>query len=86
MGSYILVNKEFKVTVLIPKLERKIAENYLNLRKATDVQDVQRASNKMNHRKATTRHITVKVAKCSDKEKVLKTAIEKKQLHRRETL
>ena len=62
MESYILVKKDFKITVLIPKgAERKIGENFPNLGKATGVQEAQRTPNKMNPRRATTRMVTFKV-------------------------
>ena len=53
-----------------------MAENFPNLMKETDtqVQEVQRVSNKMNPNRLTPRHVIIKMAKV--KEGVLKAAIE----------
>jgi len=56
-----------------------ITENFPNLGKETDVQihEAQRTLNKINKSRLTPRHIVIKFAKYSDKEKVLKTATQK---------
>ena len=52
-----------------------MAENFPNL-KDTDIkiQEAQRAPNKLNPNRPTPRHIIIKMAKVSDKERILKAA------------
>ena len=54
-----------------------MAENFLNMRKETDIQiqEAQRVPNKM--KTETTTHIIIKVSKVKDKEIILKAAREK---------
>ena len=56
--------------------EEIIAENFSNLEKETNilVQKAQRVPNKMNPKKSILKHITIKIAKVRDKEKILKAA------------
>ena len=56
-----------------------IAENFPNLWKETDiqVQEAQRAPNKINPKRSTPRHIIIKMSKFKDKERILKAAGEK---------
>uniref|UniRef100_A0A9L0SE42 L1 transposable element RRM domain-containing protein n=1 Tax=Equus caballus TaxID=9796 RepID=A0A9L0SE42_HORSE len=63
-------------------LEEIIAENFPNLGKETDVQveEVQRAPNKMNPKRTTPRHIIIKMSRIKDKEKILKAARERQQV------
>ena len=60
--------------------EEIMAENFLNLVKEIDiqVQEAQRVPNKMNPKKATPRHIIIKMANIKDKEIILKAAKERK--------
>ena len=55
--------------------EEIIADNFPNLRKESDiqVQEAQRATNKMNPSRFIPRH-TIKMAKCNHKERILKIA------------
>ena len=64
--------------------EEIMAENFSNLKKETDiqVQEAQRAPNKMNPNRTTPRHIIITTAKIKDKEKILKAA--RKELITRE--
>ena len=54
--------------------EEIMAENFLNLKKKTDIQiqEAQRAPNKLNPNRPTPRHIIVKMAKVKDMERILK--------------
>ena len=55
-------------------------ENYSNLAKEIDfqeVQEAQRVPKKLDPRKHTTRHIIIKLPKSKDKERILKSAKEK---------
>ena len=62
--------------------EEIIAENFPNLRKETDiqVQEAQRAPNKINPKRPTPRHIIIKMSKIKDKERILKAARERPQV------
>ena len=55
-------------------------ENFPNLGKEIDmeVQEAQRVPNKMDAKRPTPRHIIIKMPKVKDKERILKTAREKK--------
>ena len=55
-------------------------ENFPNLMKEIDVQvqEAQRAPNKMDARRPTPRHIIIKMPKVKDKKRILKAAREKK--------
>ena len=55
--------------------EEIMSENFPNL-KETDIkiQEAQRAPNKLNPNRPTLRHIIIKMAKVSDKERILKAA------------
>ena len=59
--------------------EEKMAENFTNLlkKKVIQVQKVQRVPNKMDPKRPTPRHITVKMSKVKDKERNLKAARER---------
>ena len=52
-------------------------ENFLNLVKEIDVQEVQRVPKKLDPRRSTPRHIMIKLLKIKDKERILKAAREK---------
>ena len=56
-----------------------MAENFPNLKKEKDIQlqDEQRVPKKMNPNRPTPRHIIIKMAKVTDKERFLKAAREK---------
>ena len=58
-----------------------MAENFPNL-KHTDIKilEAHRAPNKLNPNRPTPRHIIIKMAKVSDKERILKTAREKQNV------
>ena len=58
-----------------------MAENFPNL-KNTDIkiQEAQRALNRLNPNRPTPRHIIIKMAKVSDKERILKAAREKQNV------
>ena len=62
--------------------EEIIVENFPNMGKeiATQVQEVQRVPYRINPRRNMPRHIVIKLAKIKDKEKLLKTAREKRQI------
>ena len=62
--------------------EEIIVENFLNMGKeiATQVQEVQRVLGRINPRRNTPRHIVIKLTKIKDKEKLLKTTREKRQI------
>uniref|UniRef100_A0A9L0SL44 L1 transposable element RRM domain-containing protein n=1 Tax=Equus caballus TaxID=9796 RepID=A0A9L0SL44_HORSE len=59
-----------------------IAENFPNLRRETDiqVQEAQRAPNKINSKRPTPRHIIIKTSKIKDKQRILKAARERQQV------
>ena len=58
--------------------EEIFAGNFPNLRDTEfKIQEAQRAPNKLNPNRPTPRHIIIKMAKVSDKERILKTAREK---------
>uniref|UniRef100_A0A8D1SPW4 L1 transposable element RRM domain-containing protein n=1 Tax=Sus scrofa TaxID=9823 RepID=A0A8D1SPW4_PIG len=60
--------------------EEIMAENFPNLKKADiKIQEAQRAPNKLNPNRPTSRHITIKMAKVKDKERILKAAREKQR-------
>ena len=69
--------EEQEVENLFQKIMR---ENILNLVKEIDiqVQEPQRIPNKMDAKRPTPRHITIKMPKVKDKERILKAAREKK--------
>ena len=60
--------------------ENIVKENFLNLVKEIDkqVQEAQRAPNKVDAKKPTPKHIIIKTPKVKDKERVLRAAREKK--------
>ena len=62
--------------------EEIIVENFHNMGKeiATEVQEVQRVSYRINPRRNMLRYIVIKLAKNKDKEKLLKAAREKRQI------
>ena len=79
--------------IIIPEREEKeqgvenifeeiMAENFPNL-KDTDIkiQRAQRAPNKLNPKRPTPRHSTIKMAKVKDKERILKGAREKQSIN-----
>ena len=59
-----------------------IVENFPKMGKeiATQVQETQRVSNRINPRKNTPRHILIKLTKIKHKEQILKAAREKQQI------
>ena len=61
--------------------EEIIVENFPNMGKkiATQVQEAQRASGRINPRRNTPRHIVIKLTKIKDQEKLLKAAREKRK-------
>ena len=61
----------------IENLFEQIMENFLNLVKEIDVQEVQRVPKKLDPRRSTPRHIMIKLLKIKDKERILKAAREK---------
>ena len=64
---------------LITYLKKTMTGNFLNLEKEMDIQvwEVQRVPNKMNLKRLTPRHITIKMSKAKDKEIILKAVREK---------
>ena len=56
-----------------------MTENFLNMvkEKVTQVQETQRVPIKMNPKSPTPRHITIKIAKFKDKERILNEARQK---------
>ena len=67
--------------------EEIMAENFPNLKKETDiqVQKAQRVPNKMNPNRPTPKHIIIKMANVTDKEKIQKTARQKQRISYRGT-
>ena len=59
--------------------EKIMKENFPNLMKEIDiqVQEAQRVPSKMDPKKATPRHIIIKIPKVKNKERILKAAREK---------
>ena len=59
-----------------------IAQKFPNLRKETgsQVQEAQRAPNKINTKRPTPRHIIIKMSRIKDKERILKAARERQQV------
>ena len=57
-------------------------ENFPNLRreKVTQIQETQRVPSKRNPKRATSRHIIIKMEKFQDKERILKAAWEKQEI------
>ena len=62
--------------------EKVMMENFLNLmrEKVTQIQETQRVPIKRNTKRPTSRHITIKMAKFQDKERILKAAREKQEV------
>ena len=62
--------------------EKTMKENFPNLAKEIDiqVQDVQRVPKKLDPKRATPRHIILKMPKIKDKEKILKVATERQRV------
>ena len=62
--------------------EESMAENLPNLKKKTDIQiqETQRAPNKMNANRPTPRYIIIKMAIIKDKKKILKATREKQRI------
>ena len=61
--------------------EEIIAGNFPNLRHThIKIQEAQRAPNKLNPNRPTTRHIIIKMAKFNDKERILKAVREKQSV------
>jgi len=67
--------------------EEMMSEKFPNL-KETDmkIQEVQRATNKLNPNRTTPRHVIIKRAKVKDKERILKAAREKQSINYKGTL
>ena len=63
-------------------LEKVMMENFPNLRreKVTQIQESKRLPIKRNPKRPTARHIIIKMAKIQDKERILKAAMEKKEV------
>ena len=63
-------------------LEEIIDENFPKMGREiiTQVQDTQRAPNRINPRQNTSRHILIKLTKIKHKEQILKAAVEKQQI------
>ena len=65
--------------------EEIIAGNFPNLKDTVfKIQEAQRAPNKLNPNRPTPRHIIIKMAKVSDKERILKAAKKSRMLPNRE--
>ena len=67
----------------IENLFEKLMENFSNLAKEIDfqeVQEAQRVPKKVDPRKHTPRHIIITLAKIKDKERILKAAREKERV------
>ena len=62
--------------------EKVMIENLPNLmrEKVTQIQETQRVPSKKNPNRPTARHITIKMAKLQDKERILQAAREKQQV------
>ena len=62
--------------------EKIMEENFLNVVKEIDiqVQEAQRVPNKLDPKRATPRHIIIKMPKVKDKERILKAAREKQRV------
>ena len=62
--------------------EKEMMENFPNLRreKVTQIQETQRLPSKRNPKRPTAIHITIKMAKFEEKERILKAAKEKKEV------
>ena len=62
--------------------EEIIVKNFPNIGKeiATQIQEAQRVSYRINTRRNTSRHIVMKLAKIKDNEKLLKAAREKRKI------
>ena len=62
--------------------EKIMKENLCNLAKEIDiqVQETQRAPNKMDPKRTTPRHIIIKMSKVKDKERILKSTKEKMKI------
>ena len=59
-----------------------MAENFPNLKEIDiNIQEAQRAPNKLKLTRPTPRHIIIKVAKVKDKERILKAAREKQRVN-----
>ena len=68
-------------------LENIIKENFPNLAKEIDFQEVQKAyrvPKKLDPKRNTSRHIIIKLPKIKDKERILKAAREKEKLPTKE--
>ena len=67
--------------------EEIIVENFPNMEKGivNQVQEAQRVPYRINPRRNTPRHILIKLTKTKHKERILKAAREKQQVHSRET-
>ena len=58
-----------------------MSENFPNLKETDiEIQEAQRAPNKLNPNRTTPRHTIVKMAKVNDKERILKAAKEKQNV------
>ena len=66
--------------------EKVMMENFPNLmrEKVTQIQESQRVPMKRNSKRPTAKHIIIKMAKFQDKERILKAAREKQEVHTRE--
>ena len=62
--------------------EKVMMENFPNLmrEKVTQAQEAQRVPNKRNLKRPTSRYIIIKMAKCQDKERILRAAREKQEV------
>ena len=57
--------------------ENIMKENFPNMAKEIDFQEAQRVPKKLDSRRNTPRHITIRLPKIKDKERILKAAREK---------
>ena len=64
--------------------EQIMKENFPNLAKEIDFQEVQRVPKKLDLKRNTPRHIIIKLPKTKDKEKILKQREERRELPTKE--
>ena len=75
------ISEEEKEQGIATLFEKIMTENFLNLErgKATQVQEAQSVSIKMNSKKPTPRHIIIKMPSFKNKERILKATKEKQK-------
>ena len=86
-SNYRVPEEEEKKKGYEKNFEEIIVENFPNIEKeiANQVQEVQRVPYKINPTRNMPRHIQIKLTKTKHKERILKAAREKQQVHSRET-